>query len=66
VIAVPEILPALMVHAFAGGIAGAVLAALLSVLYRNRVVANAVAGFFGGLVVTGPLFLLQLWLEVQS
>jgi hypothetical protein len=60
--AVPEILPALLLHAFAGGVAGAVLAALLSVLYRNRVVANAVAGFFGGLVVTGPLFLLQLWL----
>jgi hypothetical protein len=61
-----DILPSLLLHAFAGGIACAILAAVLAPAFRERVAASAAVAFVLGAFVTGPLFLLQLWLEVRS
>jgi hypothetical protein len=66
VTAVPEILPSLVLHAFAGGVAGAIIAAVLAPAFSERVAASAAVAFVLGAFVTGPLFLLQLWLEVRS
>jgi hypothetical protein len=57
-----DILPSLLLHAFAGGVACAIIAAVLAPAFRERVAASAAVAFVAGVVVQGPMFLLTLWL----
>lgn len=57
-----DIWPALLLHMFAGGVACAILAAVLAPAFRERVAASAAVAFVAGVFVQGPMFLLTLWL----